>query len=124
MLVADCAHLKELGDRGAHGFRAEPIGESGDDRVFRASVLDDRAKRGRRGFVEREHRRARHEVQEVASRRLKQMKLARRERDHRATSASSHLIYSGTVTSRCARALSGRGCGELVVVVATTQTSP
>ena len=87
MLEPDGAHLQQLGHRLAYGRGVEPVGERRDDRLLGARRLAHNAQDGRGRLVEREHGRARHEVQEIVSRRVKQMKLAWRQGDHRLTSA-------------------------------------
>src|SRR5437764_953955 len=70
---------------------AYAIRERGDDGALRHPSVGDHAERCRRRVVEREDRRARDEVQEIASRRLEQMEFARRQRNHRLASGS-HLM--------------------------------
>ena len=90
--VRDRAHVDELGDRGAHGLRVEPVRERLHDAVFRERRFTHDAKYRRRRVVEREDGGAWDEVQEIASCRLKEMELPACERNHRPTSGWSHLM--------------------------------
>src|SRR5262249_8433823 len=94
--------------------------------LARARPIDERPQHrvGRR--IEREDRRARHEVDERLARRLEAMMLPRSPDAHFVGSLWNQFMESGTVTSRCARAPIGFAVLRAFSAAssATTQTSP
>ena len=129
VLVPNRADGQEVGNGFVNRGAVEPFGECLDDGALGTFRFSYGCEHGRRDVVEREDRRARHEVQEIAARRLEQVELARRQRDHLPTSGCSKRMYAGTVTSRCARPLTDRTFDPRFIArlrgyEATTQTSP
>ena len=108
---ADRLDARQIGDRLVDVLEAAQL-------LARARTIGERAKQRVGGLVELEDRGARHEIDERLPRRLEPMMLTRGPGGHLISSANQ-FMYSGTVTSRCARARSlDAACS------ATTHTSP
>ena len=82
MLIANCAHLAELLDRGAHGGWREPISQVVDYVIFAAGSFADETDDRFSDFVELEDSRAGYKVEKVPSCGLELVKFPRGQSNH------------------------------------------
>src|SRR4029079_6628118 len=120
---ADRLDARQLGQR---RLEVAPIGHLAREVIRRAWVPGEAAQHGIGRRIELENGGARHEVDEGLAGSFEPMVFSRDPGGHLVGSSINQFMYSGTVTSRCARARSlfevSRASGEFSS--ATTHTSP